>query len=56
MYVTGLGDVSPTIVTGSVGPTKNPSDKPINPFGYYIDSIVATPSFAGLAPGLAGLV
>lgn len=54
MYVTGLGDVTPTIVAGSVGPTKIPS-VPINPFSYYIDSIAATPSYAGLAPGLAGL-
>ncbi|HEY3741520.1 MAG TPA: IPT/TIG domain-containing protein [Bryobacteraceae bacterium] len=54
MYVTGLGDVTPPIVTGSVASSKNPST-PINPFIYYVDSIEATPIFAGLAPGLAGL-
>jgi uncharacterized protein (TIGR03437 family) len=54
VYLTGLGDVSPTVVNGSVGPTITPS-VPINMLAFYIDSIAATPTFVGLAPGLPAI-
>ena len=54
LYLTGLGDVSPNVVDGGVGPAVTPA-KPINPIEVFVGGIAATPSFLALAPGLVGL-
>ena len=54
VYLTGLGDVSPNVVDGGVGPTVTPA-KPTNPIAVLVGGIAAVPSFLALAPGLVGL-
>ena len=53
VYVTGLGDITPSVSDGAAGPTSLTST--INPITVYVDNVAATVSYAGLAPGLAGL-
>jgi uncharacterized protein (TIGR03437 family) len=53
-YVTGLGDVSPTITDGAPGPS-DPLSKATNAITVYVGGVPATVSFAGLAPTLSGL-
>jgi uncharacterized protein (TIGR03437 family) len=54
VYLTGLGDVNPPVTEGNAGPT-NPLSTMTNDLQVFIDGIEATVSYAGLAPGLAGL-
>jgi uncharacterized protein (TIGR03437 family) len=53
-YVTGLGDVSPTITDGAPGPSDTLSNA-TNAITVNIGGMAATVSFAGLAPTLSGL-
>ena len=65
LYITGLGTVSPTISDGALGPTSTLSTADINTAGNLIVNFnditsgsfgnAGTISYAGLAPGLAGL-
>jgi uncharacterized protein (TIGR03437 family) len=54
LYVTGLGDVSPAVADGTAGPS-SPLSVASNEIDVYIDGETATVSYAGLAPGFAGL-
>lgn len=55
LFVEGLGLVSPSIAAGAVGPTSPLSVTPANTIGVLVDNQLATVSYAGLAPGFAGL-
>jgi uncharacterized protein (TIGR03437 family) len=54
IFLTGLGVVSPTSPAGAAGPS-DPLSKVTGNLQVFIDGYEATPSYAGLAPGLAGL-
>jgi uncharacterized protein (TIGR03437 family) len=54
IYLTGLGDVSPTVTDGSPGPATSFSST-VNPVAVSIDGMPANVTYSGLAPGLAGL-
>jgi uncharacterized protein (TIGR03437 family) len=56
IFLTGLGDVGPTIADGGLGPTPPQQlSEAIANITAYVDNVQAPVSFAGLAPGLAGL-
>ena len=55
IYLTGLGDVSPTATEGTAGPSSPLSLATDQYIAVYIDGNQATTSYVGLAPGLAGL-
>ena len=54
IYCTGLGEVSPSVVAGMPAPSSPPA-MTVNPVTVTIAGIDAPVSFAGLAPGFAGL-
>ncbi|MEO8097752.1 MAG: hypothetical protein ABI811_08625 [Acidobacteriota bacterium] len=54
VFLTGLGDVTPTIADGAPGPTRTLAEA-VNSIGAYVDNLQATIGFAGLAPTLSGL-
>ena len=55
LFVTGLGIVNTNVAAGAAGPP-NTSASLVNPITVFIDGVqTAAPSYAGLAPGLAGL-
>jgi uncharacterized protein (TIGR03437 family) len=54
LFVTGLGDVSPTVSDGAPGPA-SPFSQVTNQIAVSIGGASATVGYAGLAPGLAGL-
>ncbi len=54
VYLTGLGDVSPSVPDGSAGPS-NPLSVITSQISAYIDGQPAVVTYAGLAPTLAGL-
>ena len=54
-YVTGLGDVSPTILDGAPGPSGTTLSNATNTITVNVGGQTATVSFAGLAPTLSGL-
>ncbi len=54
VYLTGLGAVSPTPGDGTAGPS-NPLSKITTDIAVNIDGIDSNVTYAGLAPGLAGL-
>jgi len=54
VFVTGLGSVLGNISDGAAGPT-SPLANTSNQITATVDSVAATVTFAGLAPGLAGL-
>jgi len=54
VFLTGLGDVFPSIPDGSAGPSSTLS-MTSNPITADINGTTATVTYAGLAPGLAGL-
>lgn len=54
VFVTGLGDVSPSISDGAPGPSPNFSNT-TNTITAMVGGTAATVTYAGLAPGLAGL-
>lgn len=54
VFVTGLGDVSPGISDGAPGPSPNLSNT-TNTITAAVGGTAATVTYAGLAPGLAGL-
>lgn len=55
VFTDGLGQVAPIISPGIAGPTSPLSITPANTIGVVVDNQVATVSYAGLAPGFAGL-
>jgi uncharacterized protein (TIGR03437 family) len=59
IYAIGMGATSPAVATGDPAPAAAPfaslTKMPMVVFGAGIAGIPATPSFAGLAPGFAGL-
>ncbi len=56
IYLTGLGDVGPTIADGGLGPAPPQQlSEAVANITAYVDNIQAPVSYAGLAPGLAGL-
>jgi uncharacterized protein (TIGR03437 family) len=59
IYAIGMGATSPAVPTGDPAPVAQPfatlTGTPMVVFGSSIAGIPATPSFAGLAPGFAGL-
>ena len=54
IYLTGLGAVSPAVADGAAGPSNPLSAAPILPTVFFSTAQGST-SFAGLAPGFAGL-
>ena len=54
VYLTGLGDVTPPVADGALGPS-NPPSLATNNITARIGGIQATVNYAGLAPQLAGL-
>jgi uncharacterized protein (TIGR03437 family) len=54
VYLTGLGDVTPPVTDGALGPS-NPPSLATNNITARIGGIQATVNYAGLAPQLAGL-
>lgn len=54
VFVTGLGTVFPSVADGSAGPS-SPLSTTTNTIQAYVDGVEATVSYAGLAPGFAGL-
>jgi uncharacterized protein (TIGR03437 family) len=54
VYVTGLGNVFPSIPDGTAGPSGNLSTA-VASIQVFVDGVQATTSYVGLAPGLAGL-
>jgi uncharacterized protein (TIGR03437 family) len=59
LWAIGLGATSPYVATGQPAPGAEPlarlTSPPVVTFGGGIGSPAAIPSYAGLAPGLAGL-
>jgi uncharacterized protein (TIGR03437 family) len=56
LYLTGLGNVNPTIQDGAAGPANPPYSIPTNTIAVDIGgTTTAAPAFIGLAPALAGL-
>jgi len=54
IYCTGLGEVSPAVAAGAAGPS-SPLARALAQVTVTVDGIAAPVSFAGLAPGFAGL-
>jgi uncharacterized protein (TIGR03437 family) len=54
VYLTGLGDVTPAVTDGALGPS-NPPSLTTNNITAFIGGQAATVAYAGLAPQLAGL-
>jgi uncharacterized protein (TIGR03437 family) len=54
VFLTGLGAVDPAVADGAAGPS-NPPSKVKGDVTVFIDDQSAPVSFAGLAPGFAGL-
>jgi len=54
IFVTGLGDVFPGVADGTAGPS-SPLSVASNTITAYVDTVQATVTYQGLAPGLAGL-
>ena len=54
VYLTGLGQVYPTVADGAAPPL-SPFSNTVNTVTADVDGVVATVGFAGLAPTLAGL-
>ncbi|MBS1876472.1 MAG: hypothetical protein JSU00_24870 [Acidobacteria bacterium] len=54
VFLTGLGDVTPSATAGAAAPS-NPLSYTSGAFYVYVDGADATTSYVGLAPGLAGL-
>jgi len=54
VYLTGLGDVTPAVTDGALGPS-NPPSLTTNNITAFVGGISATVTYAGLAPQLAGL-
>jgi uncharacterized protein (TIGR03437 family) len=54
VYLTGLGDVTPSVADGALGPSSPPS-LTTNNITAFVGGVPATVAFAGLAPQLAGL-
>ena len=54
VYLTGLGDVTPAVADGALGPS-NPPSLTTNNITAFISGKAATVTYAGLAPQLAGL-
>ena len=54
VYLTGLGDVVPAVADGVAGPS-SPLSLTTNTIAASIGGVTATVTFAGLAPGFAGL-
>ncbi len=54
LYVTGLGDVNPAVSDGAPGPS-NPLSNTTQQISVYIGGTSAPVTYAGLAPGFAGL-
>ena len=55
LYVTGLGDVKPAVADGAAGPSSPPYSVATEAINVYIGGTAATVTYAGLAPGFAGL-
>ena len=54
VYLTGLGDVTPPVADGAIGPS-NPPSLTTNNISAFVGGKAATVAYAGLAPQLAGL-
>jgi len=54
VYLTGLGDVTPAVTDGALGPS-NPPSLTTNNITAVVGALAATVTYAGLAPQLAGL-
>jgi len=54
IYLTGLGQVNPSIATGQAAPA-SPLLSVVIPVTVNFGSVTMTPSFAGLTPGFAGV-
>jgi uncharacterized protein (TIGR03437 family) len=54
VFVTGLGDVFPSVLDGTAGPS-SPLSTATNTIMAFVDGLAATTTYVGLAPGLAGL-
>lgn len=54
VYLTGLGDVTPPVTDGALGPS-NPPSLTTNNITAFVGGKAATVTYAGLAPQLAGL-
>ncbi len=54
IYCSGLGSVTPAVITGAAAPVETLSHTD-NAVGVYIDGVSADVLFSGLAPGFAGL-
>lgn len=54
VYLTGLGDVTPAVPDGALGPS-NPPSLTTNNITAFVGGKMATVTYAGLAPQLAGL-
>ncbi len=54
IFMTGLGEVNGTVAAGQAAPA-NPPMRARIPVDVVIDNTAVTPSYAGLAPGFAGL-
>jgi uncharacterized protein (TIGR03437 family) len=56
VYLTGLGTTSPAVLDGAAAPGSPPLANITGPVNVYVGGIqTATPQYAGLAPGFAGL-
>ncbi len=55
VFLTGLGAVSPSILDGDLGGISTLNRTPPGTVSAYVDNLPAEVSYAGLAPGLAGL-
>ena len=55
IFATGLGRVSPAVITGQTGATAEPLNRVLTPTNVLIDGAPAEVIFAGLAPGFVGL-
>jgi uncharacterized protein (TIGR03437 family) len=56
IYVSGLGAVNPAVADGAASPTAEPFARVVNELqGVFINGVSANFTYAGLAPGFAGL-
>jgi uncharacterized protein (TIGR03437 family) len=55
IFLTGLGPVTPAVTAGSPAPSSGTLAQVVNVPDVYIDGLLGTVTFAGLAPGLGGL-
>jgi uncharacterized protein (TIGR03437 family) len=56
LYATGQGQVAPPVRTGQVGPLREPFPQPVDQVTILIDEKSAEVLWAGLAPGLLGVL